>query len=116
MNIIQLEYLKSIILGQLLLEANDNLKTTTQYRQSLKNRINSLNKDLESIVSEEYVKMHKSEPEMLLNIERKIESLVHKLATKTIDELVMLESIIEKYETNKEWFLEYAESEFLRID
>ena len=53
---------------------------------------------------------------MLLNIERKIESLVHKLATKTIDELVMLEAIIEKYETNKEWFLEYAESEFLKIE
>lgn len=116
MNVIQLEYLKSIILGQLLLEANDNLKFTTQYRQSLKNRINSLNKDLESIVSQEYIKMHKADPEMLLNIERKIESLVHKLATKTIDELVMLEAIIEKYETNKEWFKEYAESEFLKLE
>lgn len=116
MNAIQLEYLKSIILGQLLLEANDNLKFTTQYRQSLKNRINSLNKDLESIVSQEYIKMHKADPEMLLNIERKIESLVHKLATKTIDELVMLEAIIEKYETNKEWFKEYAESEFLKLE
>lgn len=116
MNAIQLEYLKSIILGQLLLEANDNLKFTTQYRQSLKNRINSLNKDLESIVSTEYIKMHKADPEMLLNIERKIESLVHKLATKTIDELVMLEAIIEKYENNKEWFKQYAESEFLKLE
>lgn len=115
MNIIQLEYLKSIILGQLLLEANDNLKFTKQYKQSLKNRINALNKDLESIVSDEYIKMHKADPEMLLNIERKIESLVHKLSTKTIDELVMLEAIIEKYETNKEWFKEYAEAEFLRL-
>jgi hypothetical protein len=50
MNNIQLEYLKQVILSQLLLECNENLRFTVQYKQQIKNRINLLNKDLESVV------------------------------------------------------------------
>ena len=39
-----------------------------------------------------------------------------KIAKYQIEELVMLESIVQKYEDNKEWFIKYAESEFLRLD
>jgi hypothetical protein len=39
-NPIQLEYLKSVLLAQLLLEANESLIFTTQYRQTIKNLIN----------------------------------------------------------------------------
>jgi hypothetical protein len=48
------EYLKSVILSQLLLEANESLFFTTQYKQQVKHKINSLNKDLENIVRNEY--------------------------------------------------------------
>ena len=53
---------------------------------------------------------------MTTNILNKIESLVDKIASYQIEELVMLESIVDKYENNKEWFLKYAESDFLRLD
>ena len=116
MNTIQLEYLKQVILSQLLLECNENLRFTVQYKQQIKNRINSLNKDLESVVFEEYTKVYKTDPEMTTNILRSIEDIITKLQTSTIDELVMINSVIDKYKENKEWFLEYGNAEFLKID
>jgi hypothetical protein len=53
---------------------------------------------------------------MTTNILSKIESLVTKLTTSTLDELIMIDAVIEKYNDNKEWFKEYAETEFLKID
>jgi prephenate dehydrogenase len=116
MNTIQLEYLKQVILSQLLLECNENLRFTVQYKQQIKNRINLLNKDLESVVFEEYTKVYKTDPEMTTNILNAIEDLVAKLCTSTLDELIMINAVIEKYNDNKEWFKEYAETEFLKID
>ena len=116
MNTIQLEYLKQVILSQLLLECNENLRFTVQYKQQIKNRINSLNKDLESVVFEEYTKVYNTDPEMTTNILNTIEDLVTKLTTSTLDELVMINAVIDKYNQNKEWFTEYANAEFLRIE
>lgn len=116
MNTIQLEYLKQVILSQLLLECNENLRFTVQYKQQIKNRINSLNKDLESVVFEEYTKVYKTDPEMTTNILNAIEDLVAKLSTSTLDELIMINAVVDKYNENKEWFTEYANAEFLRIE
>lgn len=113
---IQLEYLKQVILSQLLLECNENLRFTVQYKQQIKNRINQLNKDLESVVFQEYTKVYKTDPEMTTNILNSIESLVDKLKTSTLDELVMINAVVDKYNENKEWFKQHAEAEFLRIE
>ena len=115
-NAIQLEYLKSVLLAQLLLEANESLYFTTQYKQTVKNLINRLNKELEQIVFLEYKKVYNTDPEMTTNILRSIEDIVNKLQTCTIDELVMINTVIDKYKENKEWFLEYGNAEFLKID
>jgi hypothetical protein len=115
-NPIQLEYLKSVLLAQLLLEANESLIFTTQYRQTIKNLINRLNKELEQVVFEEYTKVYKTDPEMTTNILRSIESVITKLQTSTIDEIVMIDAVVDKYKENKEWFLEYADAEFLKLN
>ena len=115
MNTTQLEYLKSVILSQLLLEANENLRFTTQYKQQIKHKINSLNKDLESIVFDEYTKIYKTDPEMTTNILNAIDDLVLKLKTSSLDDLVLINAVIEKYKENKEWFQQYGEAEFLRL-
>lgn len=115
-NPIQLEYLKSVLLAQLLLEANESLYFTTQYKQTVKNLINRLNKELEQIVFLEYKKVYNTDPEMTTNILRSIEDIVSKLQTSTIDELVMINTVIDKYKDNKQWFLEYGNAEFLKID
>ena len=115
MNETQLEYLKSVILAQLLLEANENLRLTTQYKQQIKHKINSLNKDLELIVFEEYTKIYKTDAEMTTNILNAIDDLVLKLTSSTLDDLVLINAVIEKYKENKEWFQQYGEAEFLRL-
>ena len=112
----QITYLKSVILSQLLLEANESLVNTTVYKQSLKQQINRMNGILEPIVRQEFDGIYKSDPEMTTNILNKIESIVSKVASYQIEELVILEAVVDKYESNKEWFLEHTASDFLKID
>ena len=109
-------YLKSVILSQLLLEANESLVNTTVYKQSLKQQINRMNGILEPIVRQEFDGVYNSEPEMTTNILNKIDSIVGKIASYQIEELVILEAVVDKYEDNKEWFLEHTASDFLKID
>lgn len=115
-NTIQLEYLKSVLLSQLLLEANESLFFTTQYKQQIKHKINSLNKDLEEVVRLEYQKVYETSPETTTNILRSIENIINKLQKSTIDELVMIDAVIDKYKDNKEWFVKHAEAEFLKLE
>ena len=112
----QVTYLKSIILSQLLLEANESLVNTNVYKQSLKQQINRMNGILEPIVRQEFDGVYNSDPEMTTNILNKIESLVDKISSYQIEELVILEAVVEKYENNKEWFLQHTASDFLKID
>ena len=115
-NIIQQEYLKSVILSQLLLESNESLIFTTQYKQQIKHKINSLNKDLEATVRNEFKIIYNTDPETTTNLLRSIEEIVSKLQTSTLDELVFINAVIDKYKKNKEWFEEYGYAEFLKLD
>jgi len=115
-NIIQQEYLKSVLLSQLLLESNEALFFTTQYKQQIKHKINSLNKDLEEVVRNEYKIIYNTDAETTTNILNSIETIVKKLQTSSIDELVMINAVIDKYKENKEWFIKHAETEFLKLD
>jgi regulatory protein YycH of two-component signal transduction system YycFG len=115
-NIIQQEYLKSVILSQLLLESNESLIFTTQYKQQIKHKINSLNKDLEETVRNEFKIIYNTDPETTTNLLRSIEEIVSKLQTSTLDELVFINAVIDKYKKNKEWFEEYGYAEFLKLD
>ena len=113
----QIMFLKSILLSQLLLEANESLITTDRYKQDLKQQGNRMIKMLEPIVRESFDVVYDSDPMMTTNILNKVDSLINRIAKfKTIEEVVILEAIVDKYENNKEWFMTYAQSEFLRLD
>ena len=113
----QIMFLKSILLSQLLLEANESLITTNRYKQNLKQQGNRMINILEPIVRESFDVVYESDPMMTTNILNKVDSLINRIAKfRTIEEVVILEAIVDKYENNKEWFLKYAESEFLKID
>jgi len=116
MSKMQLDYMKSVLLSQLLLEANEGLRLTKQYRQNVKQQVNKLNIMLEDTVREEFNNLYDTDPQMVTNILNKIESLMDKIKGSSIDELVMIDAIIDKYQDNKEWFQEYANAEFLKID
>ena len=116
MNDMQLNYLKTVLLSQLLLEANEGLRLTKQYKQNVKQQINKLNQMLEEVVREEFNTVYDTDPEMVTNILNKIEELIDKIKGSSIDELVMINSVVYKYQENKDWFKEHAEAEFLKID
>ena len=116
MNDMQLNYLKTVLLSQLLLEANEGLRLTKQYKQNIKQQINKLNQMLEDVVREEFNTVYDTDPQMVTNILNKIEELIDKIKGSSIDELVMINSVVDKYQENKDWFKEHAEAEFLKID
>ena len=116
MSKMQLDYMKSVLLSQLLLEANEGLRLTKQYRQNVKQQVNKLNTMLEDTVREEYNNLYNTDPQMVTNILNKIESLMDKIKGSSIDELIMINSVVDKYQENKDWFKEHAEAEFLKID
>ena len=112
----QLNYLKTVLLSQLLLEANEGLRLTKQYKQNVKQQINKLNTMLEEVVREEFNTVYDTDPQMVTNILNKIEELIDKIKGSSIDELIMINSVVDKYQENKDWFKEHAEAEFLKID
>ena len=116
MNDMQLNYLKTVLLSQLLLEANEGLRLTKQYKQNVKQQINKLNQMLEDVVREEFSTVYDTDPQMVTNILNKIEELIDKIKGSSIDELIMINSVVDKYQENKDWFKEHAEAEFLKID
>ena len=71
---------------------------------------------LEDVVREEFNTVYDTDPQMVTNILNKIESLVDKIKNSSIDELVMLDAVIDKYKENKVWFQQYANADFLKID
>ena len=113
---VQLAYLKSMLIGQLWLEANDKLVHTTTYRQNIKQTFNRLNNSLEATIKQGYDEIYSTDPEMVTNILNSIDSLIDKIKGGNIDELVMMNAVIDKYNENKEWFAEHAAAEFLKID
>ena len=113
---VQLAYLKSMLIGQLWLEANDKLVHTTTYRQNIKQTFNRLNNSLEATIKQGYDEIYSTDPEMVTNILNSIDSLIDKIKGGNIDELVMINAVVDKYNENKEWFTEHASAEFLRID
>ena len=116
MNDMQLNYLKTVLLSQLLLEANEGLRLTKQYKQNVKQQINKLNTMLEEVVREEFNTVYDTDPQMVTNILNKVEKLMDKIKGSSIDELIMINSVVDKYQENKDWFKEHAEAEFLKID
>ena len=116
MSKMQLNHLKTVMISQLLLEANEGLRLTKEYKHNVKQQINRLNVMLEDVVREEFNTIYNTDPEMVTNILNKIESLIDKIKGSSIDELVMIGAIIDKYQDNKEWFEEHGQAEFLKID
>ena len=106
---------KSLILSQLLLEVNDSLVGTKFYKQEFKRDLNKCIGSLERFTEQYYKTMYDNDPEMVTNILNKIESLVDTLKTASIEDLIIIESIVDKYNNNKDQFRETEEVSFNKI-
>ena len=112
----QLDYLKVVLLGQLTIEAIEDLQRTNKYKQNIKNQCNKFLNILEWYVQADYNIVSLNNQEMTTNVLRKITALMDKIKNSDIDELVMIDAIIDKYIDNQEWFMENASADFLKLD
>ncbi len=112
----QLDYLKVVLLGQLTIEAIEDLQGTNKYKQNIKNQGNKFLNMLEEYVQDDYNTVYLNNQEMTTNVLRKITTLMDKIKNSDIDELVMIDAVIDKYKENKDWFMEYASADFLELD
>jgi hypothetical protein len=111
-----LNYLKSVLISQLLLEANDELKGSKAFRQNIKYQVGKTNKLLEEVYQEGFNTVYHNNPEMCINVLNKIDGLIHKIKTASIDELVMIDALVDKYFENKDEINEIETAEFTKIE
>mgnify|MGYP003670232773 FL=1 len=110
-----LNYLKSVILSQLLLEANDELKGSNAFKHNVKLQVNKTSTILESVYKEGYNVVYHNNPEMCTNVLNKIDSLIHKIKTASIDELVMIDALVDNYFENKDELVKTQTAEFEKL-
>ena len=115
MNKLQLEYLKYVILGQLTIEQIDALKRTPVYKQRTKKLLNQTQSELSTFVEANFNNVYDSDPTMTTNILNSIDDIITKIATSSLDEMVMINSIIDKYNNNKEYFNEIMNIDFVEL-
>ena len=111
-----LNYLKSVLIAQLLLEANDELKGSQAFKQNIKYQVGKTNKLLEQVYQQGFNTIYYNNPEMCTNVLNKIDSLIHKIKVASIDELVIIDALVEQYFNNKEEINETQTTEFTKID
>ncbi len=111
-----LNYLKSVLIAQLLLEANDELKGSKAFRQNIKYQVGKTNKLLEEVYQEGFNVVYYNNPEFCTNVLNKLDGLFNKIKTATIDELVMIDALIDQYYTNQDTINKEQEVEFTKID
>ena len=111
-----LNYLKCVLISQLLLEANDELKGSKAFKQNVKYQVGKTNQILEQVYQEGFNTVYHNNPEMCLNVLNKIDGLIHKIKTATIDELVIIDALVDQYFNNKEEINETQTAEFTKID
>lgn len=111
-----LNYLKSVLIAQLLLEANDELKGSEAFRQNIKYQVGKTNKLLEQVYQQGFNTIYYNNPEMCTNVLNKIDNLIHKIKVASIDELVIIDALVDKYFKNKEEINETQTAEFTKIE
>jgi hypothetical protein len=111
-----LNYLKSVLMAQLLLEANDELKGSEAFRQNIKYQVGKTNKLLEQVYQQGFNTIYYNNPEMCTNVLNKIDSLIHKIKVASIDELVIIDALVDQYFKNKDEINETQTAEFTKIE
>jgi len=101
-----LNYLKVVLLSELLLEANEDLKDSQQYKLGLKQQVSRTNMMLDRIVRSEYDKVYGVDPQMATNVLNKIDSLLNSIRDASIQDLIIIEGIVKRYNEDKEKFRE----------
>lgn len=92
------EALKLLALYQCTLEQMDAFKTTKLYKQSIKKKINSLEKDIEQLISGPVQKLDNTDEDLFSNIQQKVEMVLDL----TVDELTQLKVVVDEYRSEED--------------
>ena len=84
---------KLLVLYQCTLEQMDSFKTTQLYKQSVKKKINSLEKDIEQLISGPVQKLDNTDEDLFSEIQQKVEMVLDL----TVDELTQLKVVVDEY-------------------
>jgi hypothetical protein len=94
----QLAITRAVVLMQALAETLDDLKRTKAYRQSLKNRLNLLEKDLSVYLNTLSVAFWGEDEELMMEISRGIDKVTGALATWHPAQMAVLENVLNQIE------------------
>lgn len=106
---------KSVMLAELLLEANENLVGTRFYQKEFKRDLNRCMVSLDKYTKAYYNDMYDNDPQMVTNILNKIDNLLELIKEASVEDLVMIETLIEKYNEDKTLFRENEEIMFNKL-
>lgn len=101
--------LKLVVLYQITLEQMDTFKGTTLYRQSVKNRMNSLEKEIESMVLGPISQLDSINSDLFTEIQEKVELILDMDS----NEIAQLKVVIEEHREDQlqEWQQEIIDKE-----
>lgn len=101
--------LKLVVLYQSALEIMDNFKGTTLYKQSVKNTMKRLEKDIEKMILAPIAQLDSINSDMFSDIQNKVDVILDL----NVDELAKLKIVIQEYreEELKEWQQEILDKE-----
>jgi hypothetical protein len=111
----QIDGLKVVMLAQLLVEAIDDMKGTSLYKQNIKKAGNNFVKMLEQTVRQND-KVYKSDPELATNLYNEVDGLISKMAELNMVDLTMINQIYQQYSKNKEDWQNLFEIEMTKLD
>lgn len=111
-----LNYLKCVLISQLLLEANDELIGSKAFKQNVKYQVSKTSKLLEEVYKDGFKNVYYNNPEFCTNVLNKIDSLIHKIKTATVDELVTIDALVDKYFEEQETINQEQDITFTKID
>jgi hypothetical protein len=97
--------LNAMILNQLAMEANDQLKDTPEYDNYLNNQVRKTNQILQRKAEKMLKHAYGAEQEMLFNVFNSIENFTKKFALKMPHSCFFLNSIIDEYDKDPTKFL-----------
>lgn len=112
---LKVDGLKVIIYSVLLNDAIDGVRGTSLYKQHIKQAGNNLSKMLDPFISQ-LDAIYDADPQMTINIQNEVDSLVEKLAKRDLVDLVMLNQIHDHYAKNPKDWQDLYELELTKID
>ena len=112
---IQKKILKVLFLGQLLLEANDDLADTPFFKQQLKHNCNKLNKSVEGIIKEQLTKVYKQDPTFSTNMFNNIDSFIERVSEMEVGDYPLVNKMLDEFIKDKEYWKDNLVMEFNKV-